>query len=60
MECVCGLHLCGKCAMLTGLFGILFLLAGFGALPAMINGWVLVGVYLLLLGIGPMVMGGKK
>jgi hypothetical protein len=46
--------------MLTGLFGILFLLAGFGALPAMINGWVLVGVYLLLLGIGPMVMGGKK
>ncbi len=55
----CGLHLCGMCAKITLVFGILFLIAGFGwwgGAPGWFNGWTLIGLYLGLLGLGPWMM----
>jgi len=56
-EGVCGLHLCGKCAIVTLIFGIVFLLDGLNVIT--VNPWVVVGVYLALLGLFPMVIGKK-
>ena len=53
-EGVCGMHLCSKCSMITLVFGLVFLLDGLSVIS--INPWVIVGVYLGLLGIGSMVM----
>jgi hypothetical protein len=53
------MHLCGKCAPLTALFGILFLVAGLGlwsGAPMWFNGWTLVGVFLAFLGLGSLFM----
>jgi hypothetical protein len=51
----CGLHLCGKCSKITGLFGIIFLIQGLGLYSeAWFSGWTIVGVYLALLGLGTM------
>lgn len=47
-EC-CGMHLCGKCAAITLLFGIIFLLVG--GKYVMVDPWIVVGVYLALLGL---------
>lgn len=58
-NCSCGMHLCGKCAPLTALFGILFLVAGLGlwsGAPMWFNGWTLVGVFLAFLGLGSLFM----
>lgn len=58
-NCACGMHMCGKCAPITLLFGILFLVAGFGLWnghPDWFNGWTLVGVFLAALGASAMFM----
>lgn len=58
-SCMCGMHLCGKCAPWQVIFGILFLVAGFGlwgSAPAWFNGWTLIGVYLALWGVSAYVM----
>lgn len=45
----CGLHLCGQCGIVTLIFGIVFLLDGLKYIA--IDPWVLVGVFLGLLGL---------
>ena len=57
--CVCGMHLCGKCAPVNLLFGLVFLVLGLGlwaAAPAWFNPWTIVGVYLALWGLTSMFM----
>lgn len=52
--CACGMHLCGKCAPMTLIFGILFLVAGLNlwtGAPAWFNGWSIVGLFLFLWGL---------
>ncbi|MDE1798195.1 MAG: hypothetical protein KGH63_02205 [Candidatus Micrarchaeota archaeon] len=55
----CGMHLCGKCSMVNLIFGLIFLVAGFGLwgnAPAWFNGWTIVGAYLALWALGMMMM----
>ncbi len=57
--CACGMHLCKKCSPVILLFGLLFLVAGFGlwaGAPMWWNGWTLIGVFMLLWGIMAFVM----
>ncbi len=59
---VCGVHLCGQCALPNFIFGLLFLVAGLGlwsGAPVWFNGWTLVGLYLGLWGLMSMMMGKK-
>lgn len=51
----CGMHYCKKCGIAAAVFGLIFLLAGLGYLPAVLNGWVIVGVFLLVAGLLAMV-----
>lgn len=47
--CVCGMHLCGKCSPMVGVFGILFAVAGLGLYVAnWFNGWTILGVFMIL------------
>lgn len=51
---MCGMQVCGKCATVNLIFGILFLIAGFGmwsGAPAWWNGWTLIGLFLALWGL---------
>ncbi len=58
-EC-CGMHLCSKCALPMLIFGIVFILASLKvAVFATLDPWLVVGVFLALLGLMSM-MGGKK
>jgi hypothetical protein len=56
MKCAgnCGMHLCCQCALPQLIFGILFIVAGFGLwaeAPAWFNGWSILGIYLGLWGL---------
>lgn len=55
-EGTCGLHLCGKCALVTLIFGLLLLLSkdAFNYIP--VGAWVVLGFYMLLLGLYSMMM----
>jgi len=53
----CGMHLCGQCALITLVFGIIFLLDGLKVIA--VDPWILVGAYLGLLGLYNMLMGKK-
>jgi hypothetical protein len=57
-EGVCGLHICGKCGLPVLVFGVLFLLRGLNYLPAVLNEWVIFGLFFGLLGL--MSFMGKK
>ena len=50
----CGMHLCGQCALITLVFGIIFLLDGLKVIA--VDPWILVGAYLGLLGLYNLVM----
>ena len=51
--CACGMHLCGQCAPLILIFGILFLVAGLNLWNpgAWFNGWSLLGAFFALWGL---------
>ncbi len=54
----CGMNICKKCAGVNIVFGILFLIAAlWEAAPSWLNGWTLIGVYLLLWGLASIAMG---
>jgi len=51
---MCGMHLCKTCTLPNIVFGLLFLIVGFGLwteAPAWFNGWSIIGAYLALWGI---------
>ncbi len=55
----CSMHICGKCAPMILVFGILFLIGGFGlwtGAPAWFNFETIVGVFLALWGLIAMTM----
>jgi len=55
---MCGMNICKKCAGMNLIFGILFLIAALWAgAPGWLNGWTLIGVYLLLWGLASLTMG---
>ena len=47
------MHICGKCAPMILVFGILFLVVGLNVLPqfAWLNGWSLLGAGMLIGGV---------
>lgn len=56
---MCGMHLCGKCGKVWAIFGILFLVMSLGlwsGAPAWWNPWTLIGLFLIVGGLGPMMM----
>ena len=54
---MCGMHLCGKCAIVNLIFGLIFLVQSLGLYTATwFTPWTIVGVYLLLWGLGSMLM----
>lgn len=58
-EGMCGMHLCGKCTWMVLVFGIIFLIAGLGLYSAAwFNGWTILGAFLALWGLMPMMSKG--
>ncbi len=54
---MCGMHLCGKCAMMNIIFGLIFVVAGLGLYAApWFNGWTIIGAYLALWGLAMAMM----
>ena len=58
---VCGFHLCGKCGIVMLIFGIIYILVSLKvSVFAGLDPWLVLGVFLALLGLEPFLMGGKK
>ena len=58
-EGCCGMHLCKTCVAPNIIFGLLFLIVGFGVwgdAPAWFNGWSILGLFMALWGIAAMTM----
>ncbi len=58
-EGICGMHLCGKCAMPMAVFGLLFMIVGFNlwnGAPGWFNGWSILGVFMALWGVMAILM----
>lgn len=61
MKCdgCCSMHICGKCAPMMLVFGILFLIAGFNlwtSAPYWFNFNTIIGVFLAIWGLAAMMM----
>ena len=58
---VCGFHPCGKCSIFMLVFGVIYILISLKvSVFAGVDPWLVLGVFLALMGLEPYLMGGKK